>query len=587
MLNSQLTSQCKNKLPADILEFARKPPKIVANRGKMAKKLQKFNEMFREKVWKTSFEYGSRAIQFVRLLYVRVKYSSPAFRSIYYAYPDIFFGVRFRSALILNTFLLILASFIGLWFGDMFASILTTYYGVYIGYVLDNGRNGDIDWFKEIWTTGALGTLQQVLVLFHARTSKLGQPFFWDLLTAFRDTSFFATVLSATIILCRIVIMAREQRATICNLRLGKVQTEVGNVKRLSLIEGSAYMGNQAVLMLFGWVTFYVFAYSTCFMLAWNNTRRVLMMLTLPLIITSFFMYFCFNALARLRVLRNPGLVVSGRGHFALAEFLLLFVNFFLGPFTAFARFSMAVTRTVMTWFLLHNKLHEIDEESGLGNSMYKAAIYVHHVHNNPVTRALVERLHDQLRNMDTMRRFPPDNIEPAKLKKETAEHRARKLQKRVIARLLLLLLMQANDHVHLRTFRKQHMHLYQRRLRKGVFYMGTDGGGDEADSTRDETEKLALELGVGPGITESNELLSMEEAEEDAPEEEGEDAGEEEGDDDDDPDSSRWLQLETPTKRSVGALASKGKGLFGRKKKGGDGPGGGGGAAEADHDED
>jgi hypothetical protein len=186
---------------------------------------------------------------------------------------------------------------------------------------------------------------------------------------------------------------------------------------------------------------------------------------------------------------------------------------------------------------------------------------------------------------MDTMRRFPPDNIEPAKLKKETAEHRARKLQKRVIARLLLLLFMQANDHVHLRTFRKQHMHLYQRRLRKGVFYMGIDGAGDEADSTRDETEKLALELGVGPGITESNELLSMEEAEEDAPEaEEGERIDD---DDDDDPDSSRWLQVEPATNRSVGALASKGKGLFGRKKKGGDGPGGGGGAAEADHDED
>jgi len=46
----------------------------------------------------------------------------------------------------------------------------------------------------------------------------------------------------------------------------------------------------------------------------------------------------------------------------------------------------------VMTWFLLHNKLHEVDEVSGLGNGMYKSAMYTHHVHNNPVARALVER---------------------------------------------------------------------------------------------------------------------------------------------------------------------------------------------------
>lgn len=139
-----------------------------------------------------------------------------------------------------------------------------------------------------------------------------------------------------------------------------------------------------------------------------------------------------------------------------------------LGPFFVFARFLLAVMRTMMTWFLLHNKLHEVDEDSGVGNGMYKSAMYVQHAHNNPVTRALVgefltsdlpvlsrnftdpclpERLHEQLRNMDTMRRFPPDNIEPDRLKREIHENKTSKVHRRIISRLLLLLMMQVLMH--------------------------------------------------------------------------------------------------------------------------------------------
>jgi hypothetical protein len=125
--------------------------------------------------------------------------------------------------------------------------------------------------------------------------------------------------------------------------------------------------------------------------------------------------------------------------------------------------------------------------------------MYIHHAHNNPVTRALVERLHGELRNLDTMRRFllsyrardqrsdhshsntfqvrnasysqcliaadasrhfhfmtvcstgpstrfPPDNIEPERLKKEVAENKARKVQRRTISRLLLLVSLYGCD---------------------------------------------------------------------------------------------------------------------------------------------
>merc|ERR1719352_1738516 len=122
------------------------------------------------------------------------------------------------------------------------------------------------------------------------------------------------------------------------------------------------------------------------------------------MMLASFFLYVLFYWTARIRVTRNPGLTVVGRGQFAFIEFLLLFGNILFGPFLAFARFVVAVFRTMMTWFLLHNKIHEAHEVSGVGNGMYKAAIYVHHAHNNPVTRALVDRLHIQLRNLDTMR---------------------------------------------------------------------------------------------------------------------------------------------------------------------------------------
>ena len=35
-------------------------------------------------------------------------------------------------------------------------------------------------------------------------------------------------------------------------------------------------------------------------------------------------------------------------------------------------RWQVAVFRTMMTWFLLHNKIHEAHEVSGVGNGMYK-----------------------------------------------------------------------------------------------------------------------------------------------------------------------------------------------------------------------
>ena len=403
-----------------------RPPKISAARGRLAKKLEKYKAKLRElqKYWKLIFNFASFVYGKARELYIRIKYSNPAFQSLYFAWPDVFYGIRFRGSLLLNVLLVVTSCLVGLWFGEYFSSLLTKYYATYISMVLSKGPTAErTDWFDEIWTNkGGLGTVQQVTVIFHARTSKLGQPFFWDLLTAFRLSSFWSTIMATIIILIRLAIMAMEQRATICNLRVGKVKTEIGDVKALSLTDGCAYMGSQAVLMLFGWFAFFVFCYTGIFFLLWDSTSRILMRLWFPMMVFSMFLYILSFCLARLRVVISPGLTVVGRGQFAMSEFSLVFLNILIGPFMVFGRFLVAVTRTMMTWFLLHNKLHETDEMSGLGNGMYKSAMYIHHVHNNPVTRALAERLHDQLRNMDTMRRFPPDNIEPEKLKKQIGE---------------------------------------------------------------------------------------------------------------------------------------------------------------------
>jgi len=42
----------------------------------------------------------------------------------------------------------------------------------------------------------------------------------------------------------------------------------------VTLVDGCAYFGNQAVLMLFGWGVFYVFVYTGVFFLLWNSTSR-------------------------------------------------------------------------------------------------------------------------------------------------------------------------------------------------------------------------------------------------------------------------------------------------------------------------
>lgn len=212
-----------------------RPPKISAARGRFAKKLEKYKARIRElqKYTKVIFNLASILYLWCKKTYVRVKYANPAFKSLYFAWPDVFYGIRFRAAFLLNCLLVVTSCLAGLWFGDRFSALLTKYYGTYISLVLAKGSmSKNVDWFDEIWTNKmSLGTLQQVAVIFHARTSKLGQPFFWQFLSAFRVASAFATITSTVIIFARIIIMALEQRSTICNLRMGKVKKEIGDLK--------------------------------------------------------------------------------------------------------------------------------------------------------------------------------------------------------------------------------------------------------------------------------------------------------------------------------------------------------------------
>lgn len=219
------------KLPKHI----ERPPKISAARGRLAKKLEKYKAKLREllKFLTIILNVGNMIALWGRRTYIRLKYSSPAFKSLYFAWPDVFYGIRFQSIFLLNCLLVLSSCFVGLWFGDRFSALLTHYYGLYISMVLEKGSmSNSVDWFDEIWTNKmGLGTLQQVAVIFHARTAKLGQPFFWQLLSSFRYASYLATMASTVIIFIRIIIMGLEQRTTICNLRMGKYKKEIGDLK--------------------------------------------------------------------------------------------------------------------------------------------------------------------------------------------------------------------------------------------------------------------------------------------------------------------------------------------------------------------
>ena len=322
-----------------------KPPRLTAARGRFAKKMEKYKNKVRDlwKYWKMIKTGVFYVFVEGKKLYVRLKYSNPAFKSLYFAWPDVFYGIRFRSSLLLNTLLLSISCLVGLWFGEKFSSMLTKYYGTYLSMVIARGST-EIDWFEEIWTNkGGLGTIQQVTVLFHARTSSLGEPFFFMFLSAFRYSSLMSTILATVVIFVRVVIMAIEQRETICNLRMGAIKKEVGDLKQIPLIDGCAYLGSQGILMCFGWFAFFVFAYTGLFSLSWDTTRRVLYRLWFPMMLASFFLYVLFYWMARIRVTRNPGLTVVGRGQFAFIEFLLLFGNILFGPFLAFARFVVTL----------------------------------------------------------------------------------------------------------------------------------------------------------------------------------------------------------------------------------------------------
>ena len=280
-----------------------RPPRITAARGRFGKKLEKYKNKLRdlEKVWKILYRIAAAAYMEAKQVYVRIKYANPAFKSLYFAWPDVSYGIRFRTALILNTLLIVGSCLIGLWFDDYFSAVLTKYYATYISMVLDAGMK-DRDWFDEIWTNkGGLGTLQQVVVIFFARSSKQGAPFFLHFLESFRYASIFSTMSATFIILARITIMGIEQRTTICNLRMGLVKKEIGNVKSIRLIDGCSYLGSQAILMFFGWFAFYVFAYTGVFALSWNTTRRILFRLWFPMAVVSIFLYMCSFWLARTR----------------------------------------------------------------------------------------------------------------------------------------------------------------------------------------------------------------------------------------------------------------------------------------------
>jgi hypothetical protein len=219
------------KLPKHV----ERPPKISVARGRLAKKLEKYKAKLREllKIQTIILNVGSIIALWGRRTYTRLKYSNPAFKSLYFAWPDVFYGIRFQSVFVLNCLLVVSSCFVGLWFGDRFSALLTHYYGIYISMVLEKGSmSNGVDWFDEIWTNKMdLGNLQQVAVIFHARTAKLGQPFFWQLLSSFRSASYLATMTATVVILIRIIIMGLEQRTTICNLRMGKYKKEIGDLK--------------------------------------------------------------------------------------------------------------------------------------------------------------------------------------------------------------------------------------------------------------------------------------------------------------------------------------------------------------------
>ncbi|KAJ1481643.1 hypothetical protein T484DRAFT_1806651 [Baffinella frigidus] len=216
--------------------------------------------------------------------------------------------------------------------------------------------------------------------------------------------------------------------------------------KKLRLVDSCAYLGVQGVLVMFGCGFLFLVSFAIFFILLWRTdfTNR-LGALWVPLFVFAMLLYGVMLYLSRVR----------NRSAWALGELLETTLHLGTSLFTMPVRCAIGAVRQLATWFWLHNARHEAHSGmptlyGGLGNSLFDASLYVQHQHNNPVVRVMVDRIHRELRNHDTLRRFSPANIEPLRLRRETLEHRAHHDTTRVKAKLVLLLLTKANPHLSL-----------------------------------------------------------------------------------------------------------------------------------------
>lgn len=392
-------------------------------------------------------------IKKIQKLYLHLKYQLPMFTSLYQGWPDVHFGQRILTTIMLCFFVVSAALTIGVWFGDRVQGLLSSYYARYLDILSRHGTD-QVDWAGEVRASGAgLNSLEEVIVIFCSRTAGRGQEFFDALLNALLSCSIAATVLSTILFALSILKTMAHTREQLCHMRHSKFSVDI---KRLTIADACAFIGTQSVLVGFGWGVMYFTCFSLFFIMSWGPTRAVFIRTPLLLLILSGVMYGLSFAVARIRIRRNPGMVIVNRATFAFGEFVWWLIHISVGPFVIAIRLAAAIFGQVGTWFWLWINAHEDIKGVGtLGNSMYSSAVYVHHQHNNPIVRALVERIHVELRNKDTMRLFPNTNTEPATVIREKKALQSKREKRRTVAKLLVMLQMRANDQWELAAQRK------------------------------------------------------------------------------------------------------------------------------------
>ena len=375
-------------------------------------------------------------------LYFRCKFLLPLFASIHYSFWQVFFGQRYISAILILITVVTALYGVGLWFSEKMYSLLTMSYSFYMS-VLGESGTASVDWEVAVAPDRKMLHLLQLLTIFISRSGG-GEELYTDLLNVVSSSIVSATVLTTVVLAIGIAMSIYTVRRDICLFREGKMSFDVSRLKH---IDASAYIGSQAGAIICGWAVLFVFIFSALFFVSWGPFRDIFFGKgVMDLVIVSGVVYILSIAVARLAVRISPGIYIHFRPRWAMKELFLCVAQMGLAPFETAFRLFVAGFRNLCTWFWFQSSVYENEYIGSLGSMQYRSSLYLHHQHNNPIVRSMVERLHLELRNKKILRNFPMDNLEPAVIRDEIEGLKNLRQIRRTVSRILVMLSVRTNE---------------------------------------------------------------------------------------------------------------------------------------------